>query len=915
MSKANQKKAYQLSNSEVIAKLDVDSKNGLNSSEVKGRQRKFGPNQLPDQQRRTLFSLLLEQFKDFMVLVLIGAVIISGLLGQVEDAIAIIAIVILNAIMGFVQEYRAEKSLQTLKKLAAPEATVLRNGAKKKVPTEELVPGDIIYLESGDKIPADVRLIELSSLEVNEASLTGESIPVKKETEAIKDEDIALGDRKNMAYMGTTVVKGKAKAVITDIGLDTEMGRIADMLRDTEERETPLQQRLKALGRWLVYLCFLACAAVVVLGVLKGEPLYRMFLAGVSLAVAAIPEGLPAIVTLSLAIGVQRMIKRQAIVRKLPAVETLGCATVICSDKTGTLTKNEVTVKKLYTSGKLYSAEQDSLNRADVREVLKIGTICNNAEIRRNHQGIKGKMKKLKDRFSSESKRWKVLGDPTEGALLLAAQKAGLKKEELKSNFSRFWEVPFDSNRKRMSVIGQQEGENTLYLKGAPDIVLDRCSHYLMNGGVKRLNRKMIKRLKRQNENLASQALRVLAVATRKLPKNFNRNCLERYENKLVFVGLVGMIDPPRPEAQKAIARCKRAGIRPVMVTGDHKNTAQAIAKELNQLNKGDRVITGTELKAMSDDELRQVIDKISVYARVTPEDKLRIVRTLKRKGEVVAMTGDGVNDAPAVKEADIGIAMGEKGTDVTKEASSLILADDNFRTIVAAVEEGRAIYDNIRKFIRYLLSCNIGEILTMFLASLFGFPLPLVPIQILWVNLVTDGLPALALGVDQSDDDIMERTPRPPNESIFAHGLRTRIITQGILIGLSTLFVFILGLRVSNGNLVEARTMAFTNLVMAQLFFVFSCRSERYSLFEMNPFSNLYLVTAVIISFVMQLIVLYIPALEGIFKTTSLNQVEWILILTSSGSATLLVEFFEGVVNKIREKIRYIVVEKESLN
>jgi len=915
MSKANQKKAYQLSNSEVIAKLDVDSKNGLNSSEVKGRQRKFGPNQLPDQQRRTLFSLLLEQFKDFMVLVLIGAVIISGLLGQVEDAIAIIAIVILNAIMGFVQEYRAEKSLQALKKLAAPEATVLRNGAKKKVPTEELVPGDIIYLESGDKIPADVRLIELSSLEVNEASLTGESIPVKKETEAIKDEDIALGDRKNMAYMGTTVVKGKAKAVITDIGLDTEMGRIADMLRDTEERETPLQQRLKALGRWLVYLCFLACAAVVVLGVLKGEPLYRMFLAGVSLAVAAIPEGLPAIVTLSLAIGVQRMIKRQAIVRKLPAVETLGCATVICSDKTGTLTKNEMTVKKLYTNRKLYSAEQNSLNRADVKEVLKIGAICNNAEIRRNHQGIKGKMKKLKDRFSSESKRWKVLGDPTEGALLLAAQKAGLKKEELKSNFSRFWEVPFDSNRKRMSVIGQQEGENTLYLKGAPDVVLDRCSHYLMNGEVKRLNRKMIKRLKRQNENLASQALRVLAVATRKLPKNFNRNRLERYENRLVFVGLVGMIDPPRPEAQKAIARCKRAGIRPVMVTGDHKNTAQAIAKELNLLNKGDRVITGTELKAMSDDELRQVIDKISVYARVTPEDKLRIVRTLKRKGEVVAMTGDGVNDAPAVKEADIGIAMGEKGTDVTKEASSLILADDNFRTIVAAVEEGRAIYDNIRKFIRYLLSCNIGEILTMFLASLFGFPLPLVPIQILWVNLVTDGLPALALGVDQSDDDIMERTPRPPNESIFAHGLRTRIITQGILIGLSTLFVFILGLRVSNGNLVEARTMAFTNLVMAQLFFVFSCRSERYSLFEMNPFSNLYLVTAVIISFVMQLIVLYIPALEGIFKTTSLNQVEWILILTSSGSATLLVEFFEGVVNKIRERIRYIVVEKESLN
>lgn len=903
MEEKNDFQAYQSSISDVTTELKTDLETGLLSSQIPARQEKYGPNRLPDQSSPSILGMMLEQFNDFMVWVLIGAVVISGFLGQMDDAIAIIAIVILNAVMGFVQEYRAERSLQALKELAAPEADVLRDNERKEVPTDELVPGDILYLKPGDKIPADGRIIENNNLETNEASLTGESITVKKDSDRITAENVTLGDRTNMVYMGTTVVKGRAKVVITDIGLETEMGQIANMLQNTEERETPLQRRLDALGKWLVYICFLACAAVVGLGVIKGEPIYKMFLSGVSLAVAAIPEGLPAIVTLSLAIGVQRMIKRQAIVRKLPSVETLGCTTVICSDKTGTLTKNEMTIKKIYTDGETYGLNSEALAAEGVRKSLQIGAICNNAHLKQKSDGM------------LNQNSWEVMGDPTEGAFLLAARKAGMNKERLQQQFSQLREIPFNSNRKRMSMIGKRNGENRLYLKGAPDIVLDRCSHYWEDGEVKRLTSNKLNHFKRQNEELSSQALRVLAVAVRKLPENLDQDRLEKYETDLVLVGLVGMMDPPRPEAKRAIARCKRAGIKPVMVTGDHKNTAQAIADELNLLNRNDEVVTGNELQQMSEEEFRSRIDRIRVYARVTPEDKLRIVKTLKDRGEVVTMTGDGVNDAPAVKEADIGIAMGEKGTDVTQEASSLILADDNFRTIVAAVEEGRAIYDNIRKFIRYLLSCNIGEILTMFLASLFGFELPLIPIQILWVNLVTDGLPALALGVDPAAEDIMERSPRPPNESIFAHGLKTRIISKGILIGLSTLFAFILGLKISGGNLIEARTMAFTNLVMAQLFFVFSCRSEEYSIFEMNPFSNLHLVVSVIISFIMQLAVLYLPGLKGVFKTTALHQGEWLLILVTAGSATILVEFFEGILHKISSKIQYIRIKNESIN
>ncbi|MGM0471391.1 MAG: calcium-transporting P-type ATPase, PMR1-type [Bacillota bacterium] len=878
---------YQLPVAQVISDLQTDLKHGLLTEQIRKRQQRYGLNSLPDRSSTSLFSLFVEQFNDFMVWVLIGAVIISGFLGQMDDAIAIVAIIVLNAIMGFVQEYRAERSLQALKKLAAPATKVLRNGGRKKVASDQLVPGDIIYLSCGDKVPADARLIKRSNLEVDEASLTGESVAIQKSTQPIKTSNVSLGDRNNMVYMGTTVIKGKGKAVITATGLDTEMGQIADMLQNTEERATPLQQRLNKLGKWLVYICFLACAGVVGLGIIKGEPIYKMFLAGVSLAVAAIPEGLPAIVTLSLAIGVQRMIDRQAIVRKLPSVETLGCATVICSDKTGTLTQNKMRIKKVYTNNQLYQIDDQPIVKNRVKDVLRVGAICNNACLKAKSGGI------------TTNRQYQIVGDPTEGALLLAAKQADLEQSELKGQFATLDEIPFDSQRKRMSVIGEQNNQTTLYLKGAPDVVLDRCSYYLVNGSKQRLSKKQLGEIKQKNEELSSQALRVLALATRRLPTNYSQNSLEQYENNLVFVGLVGMIDPPRPEAKEAINKCKQAGIKPVMVTGDHKNTAQAIGEELGLFSAGDEVITGSELAELSERELKIKSEQISIYARVTPEDKLRIVKTLKNKGEIVAMTGDGVNDAPAVKEADIGIAMGDKGTDVTKEASSLILADDNFQTIVAAVEEGRAIYDNIRKFIRYLLSCNVGEILTMFLASLFGYPLPLVPIQILWVNLVTDGLPALALGVDPAAEDIMARRPRPPEESIFAHGLKVRIVAKGFLIGLSTIFAFILGLKMTD-DLVTARTMAFTNLVLAQLFFVFSCRSEEYTLFQINPLTNLPLIIAVLISFLMQLAVLYLPQLEVIFKTTSLASVEWLLILVTAGSATILVEFLEMVVVKL---------------
>lgn len=881
---------YQMSPDEVSKCWETDRKLGLSDRQVDARLRDYGPNMLPDHRQVSALEIFIDQFRDFMIAVLMVATVISGLMGEIEDAITILAIVLLNAFLGFMQEFRAERSLQALKELTAPEARVIRDGQPTFVKARDLVPGDLVVLEAGDRVPADGRVIDSQNLEVDESLLTGESLPVEKSVNAIARE-AGVADRKNMVHMGTIITRGRGSVLITGTGIETEMGKIANLLADVEEEDTPLQRRLDHLGKWLVWLCIAACGAVVIVGVLKGGSIYEMFLAGVSLAVAAIPEGLPAIVTLSLAIGVQRMIKRNAIVRKLPAVETLGCATVICSDKTGTLTQNRMTVRRIYANGKMVDFERNSTD-TEIAQALEISVYCNNAV-------LSVPKKKWFERKLNPSD-CQIIGDPTEGALVLAGLKAGITKEQL-TKYEFVSEIPFDSNRKRMSVIVKEGSTYKLLIKGAPDLVIERCSSYQEGHQAKTLTGPMKEKILRQNESMTQEALRVLGVAYRRIPDlgTAHGKNLEMYENDLVFVGLIGMIDPPRPEAKEAIAICRAAGIKPIMVTGDHRNTARAIAKELGLLDKGDLVISGEELNKMSEEEFQAKIDQIAVYARVSPEDKLRIVRGHKSRGQIVAMTGDGVNDAPAVKEADIGIAMGEKGTDVTREASALVLADDNFATIVAAVEEGRNIYDNIRKFIRYLLSCNIGEILTIFLGMVFGLPLPLLPIQILWVNLVTDGLPALALGVDPGDDDVMQRPPRSPEESIFSHGLQAKIVIQGVLIGLSTLGAFILGYYWNGGSLAEARTMAFTTLVMAQLVFVFACRSERHSLWQTNPFTNLWLLLAVAISAGMQIAVLYIPDLQKIFATTLLDSQEWFIILAMASWSTIVLDIIQTILHK----------------
>lgn len=881
---------YQMSPDEVAKCWGTDLQKGLTNHQVDGRSREYGPNMLPDHRQVSALEIFIDQFRDFMIAVLMAATVISGLMGEMEDAITILAIVLLNAFLGFMQEFRAERSLQALKELTAPEARLIRDGQPAYVKARDLVPGDLVLLEAGDRIPADGRVVEAQNLEIDESLLTGESLPVEKNPQTISRE-ATVADRRNMAHMGTIVTRGRGTILITGTGVGTEMGKIANLLADVEEEDTPLQRRLDHLGKWLVWLCLAACGAVVIVGVLKGGSIYEMFLAGVSLAVAAIPEGLPAIVTLSLAIGVQRMIKRNAIVRKLPAVETLGCATVICSDKTGTLTQNRMTVRRIYANGKMADFERNSAD-PELLQALEIGVFCNNAVLSKPKKRSFGKRPDPND--------CQIIGDPTEGALLLAGVRAGISKEQL-TKYEFVSEIPFDSNRKRMSVIVKEGAGYKLLIKGAPDLMIERCSSYQEGQQARTLTGPIKEKILRQNESMTQEALRVLAVAYRRLPGigEIRQQNLEDYEKDLVFVGLIGMIDPPRPEAKEAIAVCRAAGIKPVMVTGDHRNTARAIAKELDLLDKGDLVITGEELNKMSDDEFQTKIEQIAVYARVSPEDKLRIVRGFKTRGQIVAMTGDGVNDAPAVKEADIGIAMGGKGTDVTRESSALVLADDNFATIVAAVEEGRNIYDNIRKFIRYLLSCNIGEILSIFLGMVLGLPLPLLPIQILWVNLVTDGLPALALGVDPGDDEVMNRPPRSPQESIFSHGLQAKIVIQGVLIGLSTLAAFIIGYYWNGGSLAEARTMAFTTLVMAQLIFVFACRSECHSLWQTNPFTNLWLLLAVAISAGMQIAVLYIPGLQGIFQTTVLDAREWLIILAMASWSTILLDIIQTILHK----------------
>ncbi len=886
--------------------MGVQPQQGLTEEEVEQARTKSGLNELTEGKRISPIILFLNQFKDFMVVVLMGATLLSGLLGEYLDAVTIIAIILLNGVLGFIQEFRAERSLRALKQLSAPSAKVLRGGKLDIISTRLLVPGDVVLLESGDRVPADVRWIETSSCSIEESALTGESLPVTKHSHVISEEDVPLGDQKNIGFMGTMMTRGTAKGIVVRTGMNTEMGKIADLIQNTESMETPLQHRLEQLGKILIILSLALTIMVVVAGILHGQPAMGMLLAGVSLAVAAIPEGLPAIVTVALALGVQRMIKRKAIVRKLPSVETLGCASVICSDKTGTLTQNKMTVTTVWVGGRSLEVTGDGYapigqilegkrpvdlkNDQSLRRLLQISALCNNSEIVETPSDETRGKKKIKEEKGTTSS-WDLKGDPTEGALVALSSKMGMSPHSLGSIYQREQEFPFDSERKLMSVIVTHQGGRLLYTKGAPDVLLNQCSHILWGGNVIPFTGMMRKLVLTANEEMASGALRVLGTAYRELRPQERVASESEAESQLVFVGLAGMIDPPRREVKDAITTCRRAGIKTVMITGDHGTTAEAIAHQLGILPRGGIAVSGQELTRLSDDQLDAKVDQIYVYARVSPEHKLRIVKSLQRKGHVVAMTGDGVNDAPAIKAADIGIAMGITGTDVTKEASSLILSDDNFSTIVAAIEEGRNIYENIRKFIRYLLASNVGEILTMFFAMMLALPLPLLPIQILWVNLVTDGLPAMALGVDQPEKDLMEHKPRGAKENIFARRLGWKIISRGFLIGICTLAAFWLTYRVAPdqpGQLLKAQSVAFATLVMAQLFHVFDCRSSR-SVFHRNPFQNKYLVLAVLSSVLLMLGVFYIEPLQPIFKTVPLGLREWALTIVAAGIPTFL--------------------------
>ncbi|NLG79053.1 MAG: cation-translocating P-type ATPase [Firmicutes bacterium] len=904
---------HSLGPSAVASVLKTSLATGLSAREAERRLGREGPNEIQGTRKTSALKMFAGQFSDFMVLVLIAAAGISVALGEMGDALAILAIVTLNAILGFMQEYRAERSLEALKELAAPSARVIRDGVPVEVKAREVVPGDLLVIEVGDRIPADARLVETMALEVEESALTGESVPVAKRSDDLLPAAAALGDRRNMVFMGTVVTRGRGKAVVAATGMDTEIGRIAHLIQDNRDELTPLQQRLEHLGRTLVLVCIGLCAFISVAGILRGEGVIEMFLAGVSLAVAAIPEGLPTVVTITLALGVQRMSRRNAIVRRLPAVETLGCTTVICSDKTGTLTRNQMTLTELDLAGRVIEVTGtgyaphgqfveagkpvDPLRDEHLALALRIGLYCNNARLTQGGRVAKPEavMRPGPGRPGRGSTdRWGIVGDPTEGALVVAAAKAGLLRDWSAAGrrLTLLHEIPFDPERKMMtSIYEDPRGVGAIaYVKGAPEAVLDVSSSLLVAGRVRTMTSHDRDLILARNARMASRGLRVLALAYRELPRGFRPDGRTDggVETNLVFVGLAGMADPPREDVKRAIRVARGAGIRTLMVTGDHAGTAMAVARALELTDRDSRAVTGPELDRMTDEALSQAVATTQVFARVSPEHKLRIVRALKGQGHIVAMTGDGVNDAPAVKEADIGVAMGMSGTDVTREAAAMVLADDNYATIVAAVEEGRAIYDNIRKFIRYLLACNAGEVLAMLIAVLVGLPLPLVPMQILWMNLVTDGLPAIALGVDPVDPDVMTRQPRRPREGVFSRGLGLKIASQGVFIGLCTIAAFLISLFL-HADITRARTVAFTSLVMAQLFYVFHCRSEYRSIVEVNPWSNPYLIGAVLVSSVMQLSVIYWPAVQEIFHTTALGSIDWLLVLVFSGWSSAL--------------------------
>ncbi len=860
---------------DVVEELNSCPK-GLSSEEAGIRLDRYGPNVLKEKKQKTLFGMFMEQFADFMILVLIGAAIISGMVGELSDTIAIAVIVILNAVIGFIQEYRAEKAMAALKKMAASAATVIRDGVVVAIPASLLVPGDRVTLEAGKVVPADMRLTESAQLKMDEAALTGESVAVEKHTRALHDEHLSLGDRKNLAFKGTFVTYGRGAGIVVATGMQTELGKIATMLQEEKEVKTPLQKRLATFGRKLTFAVLAICIIVFGIGVIRGEPLLLMMLTAISLAVAAIPEALPAVITISLALGAKKLVQQNALIRKLPAVETLGSVTYICSDKTGTLTLNKMTVEEMYIDGKMITHSGFHVDPNSDHLLPMALALNNDAEV-----GDDGS----------------VLGDPTEVALLNLAQKYGFTKKELETRYPRIAEIPFDSDRKCMTTFHSVPAASPLarmlggtgyvsFTKGAAEVLIDKSESMVTPEGLKQISADENDRIQ---EQMAADGLRVLAVAMRKwesLPDDLNP---ENVETSLALLGLVGMMDPPREEAKEAVSMCKQAGIKPVMITGDHPTTAKVIAKRLGIIEEGPgHVLTGRELDELSLEEFEEKVGQIRVYARVAPEQKLKIVKALQDKEQFVAMTGDGVNDAPALKRADIGVAMGITGTDVSKEAAHMILLDDNFATIVKAIREGRKIYDNIRKFLRYLLTTNSGEIWTLFLAPLAGLPIPLLPIHILWINLVTDGFPALALSVEPAEGDVMKRPPRNPKESMFAQGLGIHALWVGLLMAGITLSVEFWTTKTANPHW---QTMVFTTLCLTQLAHVLAIRSEKESLFRIGLFSNKYLLAAVLLTFVLQMATIYVPSLNPIFKTQPLTLAELTITLALSSLVFWAVE------------------------
>lgn len=870
---------------EIENRFNVDAKKGLSTEDVADRQKKYGFNELRGKKKESIFTKFLQQFKDFMIIVLIIAALVSGLLGAVTDSIIILVVVIANAIIGVSQEYRAEKSLEALKKMSSHKAKVLRNGKVEVVESRNLVPGDVVVLETGDYVPADLRLIDAVNLKIQEASLTGESVPAEKLTDKIT-EKVGLGDRANMAFLSGLVTYGRGKGVVVGTGMDTEVGKIAKIINETEKDEAPLQKKLNKLGKTLGIAALAICVVIFIIGISYGKDVFEMFMIAVSLAVAAIPEGLAAVSTIVLAIGVQRMVKKNAIVKKLPAVETLGSTTVICSDKTGTLTQNRMTVEKIFINDKLQDLKNETAeNTEELKKLVYISMLCNDTKV---------------------AKDGKLTGDPTETALIDMGENLGYKMANLEEH-KRIEEIPFDSERKLMTTVHEVGGKYYAFTKGGVDELLARCTACELNGEISKDLENYKKQITKVNSQMAQKALRVLAMAYKELNHAPTKEEMKNIENDLVFLGLVGMIDPPREEVKVAVEKCKTAGIKTVMITGDHKITAMAIARQLGILEKDEEAITGADLENMSDKDLTKNIRKYSVYARVSPEHKVRIVKAWQANGEIVAMTGDGVNDAPALKTADIGCAMGIVGTDVAKEAADVILTDDNFATIVAAVEEGRRIYDNILKVIQFLLSSNVGEIIVLFIAMLiapwisskFGIDInlitPLLAIHILWVNLVTDSLPALALAVDPPEKNIMKRKPLRQKSGVFTKGMTWRIVYQGFVIGMITLAAFLLGIR-GEADVLVGQTMAFIVLALSELVHIYNIRNNKVSIFKAPIFDNKKLSWAIIGSAALLLAVVLIPSLRILFSIAELSMSRIIEVICLILAPVVIVEIFKAL-------------------